>query len=91
MSISVRTATSSMLASCNKHVVDIALQAVFVDAETRRRIALRIAIDDEHAPAFNGKRRTEIDGRRALSDAAFLIDEGDNATQPMAAVKQSAR
>jgi hypothetical protein len=35
---------------------------------------LRIGIDDEHAAAVNGKRRAEIDGGRALSDAAFLID-----------------
>ena len=57
------------------------VRRAFVDAETGRRVSLRIGIDDEHAPAEHRERRAEIDGGRALSDAAFLIDERDDATQ----------
>ena len=52
----------------------------FIDAQTGRRIALRIGVDDQYAPAVHGERRAEIDGGRALSDAALLVDERDDAT-----------
>ena len=38
-------------------------------------------IDDEHATAKHRKRRAKIDGRRAFSDAALLVDERDDAAQ----------
>jgi hypothetical protein len=68
----------------HQDIVDVAMHAVFFNAEAGRRITLRIAIDNQHTPAFNGERGTKINGRRALADAAFLIHEGDNPTQPMA-------
>ena len=49
--------------------------------ETGGRVALRIGVDDEYATAKERERRAEIDGRRAFSDAAFLIDECDDASQ----------
>ena len=38
----------------------------------------------EQELAKHGERGTKINGCRALADAAFLIYEGDNPTQPMA-------
>ena len=64
-----------------QHVVDVVREARLVDAETGRRVALRVAVHDEHALAEHRECRAEVDGRRALADAAFLVDERDDATQ----------
>ena len=45
------------------------------------RTAGGIRIDDENPLPGYRKCRAEIDGRRTLSDAAFLIDQSDNPTQ----------
>jgi hypothetical protein len=65
----------------HEDVIDVALQARLVDAETGRGIPLRIRVDDQNALAQHGECRAEIDGRRAFADAALLIDERDDATQ----------
>jgi hypothetical protein len=62
-------------------VVDVVRQSSFVYAEPGRRIALRIGVNDEHALSEHRKRRAEIDGRRALADAAFLIYQRDDPAQ----------
>ena len=80
-SISVRTRTSSIERFLQQGVVDVALQARFVDAKAGRRVALRIGIDHEHALAEHRERRAQIHRGRALADAAFLIDECDDARQ----------
>ena len=39
----------------------------------RGRVALRIEIDDQHAPLHRDEAGGEIDGRRRLADAALLV------------------
>ena len=61
--------------AAGQHVVGGLRPAFDGDAETRRGVALRIEIDDQHALADGGQRRAEIDGRRRLADAALLIGD----------------
>ncbi len=46
-------------------------------AETRRRIALRIEIDQDSPEAGRRERRCQIDGRRRLPDPTLLICYGN--------------
>ena len=48
------------------------------NAETRRGVALRIEIEDQHLLADRRQRRAEIDGRRRLADAALLVGDRDD-------------
>jgi hypothetical protein len=65
----------------HEQIVNVAFQLGFIGAQTRRRIALRIEVDHEHSLPEHGKCRAEINRCGALSDAAFLIDERDDARQ----------
>src|SRR5690606_3875088 len=49
------------------------------DAEAGRGVALGVEIDDQHLLADGRQRSGEIDGRRRLADAAFLVGYGDDA------------
>ena len=55
------------------------LERALVDATAHRRVALRIDIDQEHAPLGRRQRCREIHARRRLADAAFLIGDRENA------------
>ena len=44
-------------------------------ADTAREIALRIDVDEQHPPAGNGQRSRQIDRRRGLADAPFLVGD----------------
>ena len=46
--------------------------------ETRRGVALRIEIEDQHLLADGRQRGTEVDGRRRLADAALLVGDSDD-------------
>src|SRR5437773_455013 len=48
-----------------------------VDAETRRRVALRIQVDHESTSAGQRQPGGDVDGRRRLADAALLIHDGN--------------
>ena len=50
-----------------------------VDAAAHGRVALRIDVDQQHAPLRRRQRGGEIDARRRLADAAFLIGDGEDA------------
>ena len=52
-----------------------------VDADAGGRVALWIDIDDEDALAQRGERGAEVDGGRALADAAFLVHDRDDAAR----------
>ena len=41
-------------------------------------ICLRIGVNDEHLPLQYGKRSGKVDGCRRLTDAAFLVRNGDD-------------
>src|SRR6185369_9859251 len=43
----------------------------------RRSVALRIKVDEQHAPADRRQRRREVDAGRRLADPAFLIGHCD--------------
>src|SRR5579863_3785914 len=65
----------------HQHVIDVVLQLRLVDAKAGRRIPLGIGIYDQDVLSQDGERGTEIHGGRALSNAALLIDERDDAAQ----------
>ena len=44
-----------------------------------RECALRIEVDEQHAPSDFGQGRTEVDRRRRLADAALLVAQRDDA------------
>jgi hypothetical protein len=46
-----------------------------VDATAHGGVALRIDVDEHHAPARPGQRGGEVDARRGLANAAFLIGD----------------
>ena len=62
----------------HQNVIDGAGPLLPPDAETRRRVALGIDVDDEYALAHRSQCRPEIDRRRGLSHAAFLIGDGQD-------------
>jgi len=64
-----------------QHAIGVGAQFAFFDTEARGGIALRVAIDNEHALPFKCERGTEIDGGRRFADAAFLIDQRDDTSQ----------
>ena len=43
------------------------------EAERRRRVALRVEVEDQDAQAVQGQRGGDVDRRRRLSDAALLV------------------
>ena len=49
------------------------------DAESRRRVALRVRIDYENIETALGERDRNVDGARRFTDAALLIRDGHNA------------
>ena len=57
----------------------VAAQRALVDARAGGRVALRIEIDEQHAPLHRGEARREIDRRRRLADAALLVRDRDDA------------
>jgi hypothetical protein len=50
-----------------------------LDPESRRGVALRVEIDDEHAGAGLRERRREVHRRRGLADAALLVGDREDA------------
>jgi hypothetical protein len=54
----------------------LALAAIY--AESGRRIALGIEVNDQHPFTNRSKCGAEIDGGRRLADPAFLIGDGQN-------------
>ena len=57
-----------------------------------RRVALRIEVDEQHAPLRRGEARREIDGGRRLADAALLVgDREDRESSARLAVSTHAR
>jgi len=60
-------------------VIGRAAAASAVDAETRRGIALRIKIDDQHLFADRCQRSSEVDGGCGFADPALLVGECEHA------------
>ena len=54
------------------------VQRTLVDARARRRVALRIEIDQQHAALHRDQARGEIDAGRRLADAALLVGDRDD-------------
>src|SRR5499427_3693235 len=54
----------------SQHIVGRIAPIAPIKAEPGRSIALRIEIDDQYVLADGGQRRSEIDRRRRLADAA---------------------
>ena len=67
---------------CQRRAVEevVARGAVRVLAEPRRRVRLRIEIDDERAFARLGETRRQVDRSRRLADPALLV--GDRVDRP---------
>src|SRR5205823_5426839 len=61
-----------------EHRIGIAIATNARDAEPRRRISLRIEVEDEHPSIARGKRRSEIDRRRRLAHATLLVRDSDD-------------
>src|SRR4029079_8962870 len=56
-----------------KHAIDRFFARALVDAAPRRRIALRVKVDEQDPPPVVGKTGGEIHGDRRLADAALLV------------------
>ena len=56
---------------------ELLLVKVKADAETRGRVALRIEINQQHAPAHRGESGGEVDRRGGLAHPALLIGNRD--------------
>ncbi len=65
----------------DQHMVDGLLEAGLVDAAPRRRVALRIEVDQQHAALGRGQAGSEIDARGGLADPTFLVGYGENTHQ----------
>jgi hypothetical protein len=63
--------------AADQHVIRGGGQGLFVNPERRRRVALRIEIDQQHAKTAAGEHDRQIDRGRRLTDAALLIGERD--------------
>ena len=50
-----------------------------LDAQARRRVGLRVDVDDQDSLAEVGEGRADVDRRRRLADTAFEIGDGDDA------------
>ena len=57
----------------------VACERALVEAGARRRVALRIEIDEQHAPLHRDEARREIDRGGRLADAALLVRDRDDA------------
>ena len=67
----------------DQHVVARGHPSLAIDAESGRRVALGIEIDDEHPLADRGKRSSKVDGGGCLADTALLVRHCENArTRP---------
>ncbi len=62
----------------DEDVVHRALDRVRVEPLAHRQVPLRIEIDCEHGQALLGKRDGEVEGRRRLRHATFLVGERDD-------------
>ena len=78
-STGVGTIAPSIARLGGQDVVDGDLARLVSDAETGRRVALRVEVDDEHTLAELGEGRAEADRGGALADATFLVRDGDDA------------
>src|SRR3954447_2006466 len=63
----------------HQHVEHRALDRVRVQALTHRQVALRIEVTEQHLEVLLGERDAEVERRRRLGDAAFLIGKRDHA------------
>ena len=63
----------------DQHLVARSCSSAPIDAEPGRGVALGIEIEDQHALADRGERRSKIDGGGRLADAALLVRQGENA------------
>ena len=62
----------------DQHVVDALLVGTVVDAEGRRRVALRVEVDHEHVRAGAGQCGGEVHRGRGLADAALLVGDRED-------------
>ena len=65
----------------NEGLIERPASWILRKAESARRVSLRIAVDDEGAFFGGSKRGAQVDACGCLADAAFLIDDGDDARQ----------
>src|SRR5207249_10187724 len=61
-------------------VVDRRIEASLLDPEPRRRISLRVEIDQQHATLRKGQSRRQIHRRRRFTNPALLVDDGNRST-----------
>ena len=47
-------------------------------ADAAGQVALRVDVDEQHAPIGEGERGRQVDGRGGLADAALLVGDGDD-------------
>src|SRR5437867_128365 len=66
----------------NEDVRDAPLDRVEVNAEADGEVRLRIEVEAEDFVTERRERAAEIDGARGLADAAFLVRDRDDVTQP---------
>ena len=66
-------------ALAQQHLVHGGVEAALVEPGTRRGIALRIEVDQQHAPLHRDQARGEVDRGGRLADAALLVGHCDDA------------
>ena len=59
-------------------VVDAQVEGALVDAGAHGRVALRIEVDDQGAPAELGETGGQVHGGRGLADAALLVGDAED-------------
>jgi hypothetical protein len=61
-----------------QRVVDGPVQGISLQAEAASRRSLGVHVDEEHPALGRRQARRQVDGRRGLSDAAFLVRDADD-------------
>ena len=67
------------LALPQQHFAGARAELRLVDPAAHGGVALRIKVDEQHAPARGGERGCQIDRGGGLADAALLVRDGDDA------------
>ena len=65
----------------DQYLVDALLIRPVIDTERRRRVSLRVEVDDQNPRSGTGECRREVDGGRRLSDAALLVRDRQHASR----------
>ena len=73
----VREARLCERTAFDQRVIQRVTDAIFLDADAARRVALWVRVDEQCLSLGGGEGRGEVHSGRRLTDAAFLIGDRD--------------